>query len=57
MIQRVRHPQPELRLGEERVPLAEHIQLWVPIEDTRGDELIEDADDEWWEDGEDDVVE
>ncbi len=56
MIQGVTDPQPELCPREERVLLAEHVELWVAIEDTRGHKLVEDTDDERRENGEDDVV-
>jgi hypothetical protein len=55
--QRVRHPLPEDGAREERVLLAEHVELRISVENPRGDELIEDADDERREHGEDDVVE
>ena len=55
--QRVPNPQPELGTCEERVLLAEHIELRVPVEDTRGHELIEDTDNEGRQEGEHDIVE
>jgi len=39
------------------VLLAELVQLRVPVEHARADELVEDAEDDRREDGEDDVVE
>ena len=56
MIERIADPQPKGRLREELVPLPELVQLRVAIQESRGDELIEDTDDERREDGEDDVV-
>lgn len=57
MEQRVHHPLPERCPSEEEIFLTENVQLGVPIENTRGDELVEDADDERGQDGEEDVVE
>ena len=57
VVQCVANPQPELRPREERVALAKHVELWVPVEDTGGDELVEDTDNERREDGEHDVIE
>jgi hypothetical protein len=31
--------------------------LWIPVEHPCRDELIEDADDQWWKDREDNIVE
>jgi hypothetical protein len=56
VVQCVRDPQPECRLREEHVTLAEHIQLWVPVEDAGGDKLVEDTYDQRREDSEDHVV-
>lgn len=56
VIQRVPDPQPELRSCEERIALAEHVQLGIPVEDASGDELVEDTDDKRGENGEDDIV-
>ena len=56
MIQRVADPQPELRAREERVALAEHVELGVAIEDAGRYELVEDTDDERGKEGEEDVV-
>lgn len=41
---------------EEVVLLAQLVQLRIPIEHTRRDKLVKDANDQWWEDGENDVV-
>lgn len=46
VIERVCDPRPELRAREERVLLAQHVQLRVPVEDAGGHELVEDTDDE-----------
>ena len=56
MVERIADPEPKCRLREELVPLPELVQLRVAIQESRGDELVEDTDDEGWEDGEDDVV-
>ena len=56
MVERIADPKPEGRLRKELVPLPELVQLRVAIQESRGDELIEDTDDEGREDGEDDVV-
>ena len=56
MIERIRDPQPELRLGEERIVLAEHVQLRVPVKDPRRDKLVKDADDDGWQERELKVV-
>ena len=56
VIERVEDPEPKRGLCEESVLLPEHVQLRIAVEDARRDELVKDADDEWREDGEDDVV-
>ena len=56
MVEGIADPKPECRLREELVPLPELVQLRVAIQESRGDELIEDTNDERREDGEDDVV-
>jgi hypothetical protein len=56
MEQGVRDPHPERGLGEEDVPLPEHVQLRVAVEDAGRHELVEDADDEWGQDREYNVV-
>lgn len=57
VIQSVSDPQPESLLGEERVLLAEHVQMRVTVENTSRDELIKYANNEWRKDGKEDVVE
>ena len=57
VIQRINDPKPELCACEERVALAEHVELRVAIQDTCGHELVEDPDNERREEGEEDVVE
>lgn len=57
MVEAVNEPGPEAALLEEDSLLAELIELWVAIQETSADELIEDSHDERREDGEEDVVE
>ena len=56
MIERVHNPLPESCLSKEEVLLAEDVELRVTIEDTGGDELIEDTDEKGRKDGEEYVV-
>ena len=56
VIQRINDPKPELCACEERVALAEHVELRVAIQDTCGHELVEDPDNERRKKGEEDVV-
>jgi hypothetical protein len=57
MVDSVRCPHPERLWREEVVLLSKPIELRVPVQHSGADELIEDADDERREEGEDDVVE
>jgi hypothetical protein len=56
VVQRVHDPEPESGLCEERILLAQGVELRIPIQDTGGDELVKDADDERRQDGENDIV-
>ena len=56
MIERIHNPLPESCLSKEEVLLAEDVELRVTIEDTGGDELIEDTDDKGRKDGEKHIV-
>lgn len=37
--------------------LAKLVELWIPIQQTSADELVENAHNERWQDGKEDVVE
>ena len=56
MVQCVHDPEPESGLCEERILLPQGVKLRIPVQDTGGDELVKDANDERRQDGEDDVV-
>ena len=56
VVQSVSDPKPELGPSEEGVTLAEHVQLRIPIKDTRRDKLVEDADHQRRKHCEDNVV-
>lgn len=56
VVERVAHPEPEGGFGEEGVLLAQNVELWVAVQYPRRYKLIEDANDQWWEDSEDDVI-
>lgn len=56
MIKRIRDPLPERGLGKECITLTKLIQLRIPVEYPRRDELVEDADDEGRQDGEHNVI-
>jgi len=56
MVQRVHDPEPESGLCEEHILLAQGVELRVPIQDTGGDKLVKDTDDERRQDGENDIV-
>lgn len=57
MVESVADPLPECHRGKETVGLSELIQLGVPIEHPRGDELVENTDDQRRKDSEDNIVE
>lgn len=57
MVEAVEDPGEEGVHLEEDALLAELVELGVAVEKAGGDELVEDAHDQWWEDGEEDVVE
>ena len=57
MVEAVEDPGEEGMHFEEDALLAELVELRVAVEEARGYELVEDAEDEWREDGEEDVVE
>lgn len=57
MIERVNNPQPEGGASKESVFLAEHIELRIPVENARRDELVENSDDERRKDSKENVVE
>lgn len=56
VVQSVPDPKPELSPREERITLAEHVELRIPIEDTRRNKLIKDTDHQRRKHCEDDVV-
>ena len=56
MVQSIPDPHPKRRLGEEHILLAEGVQLGVAVQYARRHELVKDADDQWGEDGKDDIV-
>ena len=56
VVQRVRDPEPEGGFCKERILLTEGVELRVTIQDSGGDELIKDPDDEGRQNGENDVV-
>ena len=56
MVQSVADPQPELCPREERILLSKHVELRVAVEDSCGDELVENTDDKRRKDGEEDIV-
>lgn len=45
VIHSITNPEPELGSSEESVLLTENIQLRVPVQNTSGNELIEDTND------------
>ena len=57
MVQRIRNPEPESGLCEEHILLAQDVELRIPIQDSGGDELVKDTDNERRQDGENDVIE
>ena len=57
MIEGINNPLPESSTRKERIPLTKLVQLRVSIQYSSWDELVEDTDNERWEDSEDDVVE
>jgi len=56
MIQRIRNPKPKRRLGEKLVLLPKRVQLRIPIEEPRRDELVKNTDDQRWKHSEQHVV-
>lgn len=56
MIEGVYYPLPECSPGEEHVLLAELVQLGIPIEYTRRDELVENADHQWRQKGKYNII-
>lgn len=56
MIEGVYYPLPERSPGEEHVLLAELVQLGIPIEYTRRDELVENADHQWRQKGKYNII-
>ena len=56
VVQRVQDPEPESGFREEHIFLTQGVELRVPIQDTCGDELVKDPDDERRQNGENDVV-
>lgn len=56
VVQCVHDPEPESGFCEEHVLLTQGVELRVPIQNTRGDELVKDPDDERGKDGEHDIV-
>lgn len=56
MVESIRDPLPECRLRKECVLLTEYIELRIPVQDARGNELVENPDDQRWEYSEEDIV-
>ena len=57
VIEGIADPVEERDRGEKVILLSQLIQLRIPIEHSRRDELVEDTNDEWRENGEDHIVE
>jgi hypothetical protein len=56
VVQGITDPEPEGSFRKEHVLLAEHIQLGISIQNSRGYKLVEDANDQRREDGENNIV-
>ena len=56
MVETVQDPGPKGMHFEEDAFLTELVQLWIAVEETGGDELVEDAHDEWGKEGKEDIV-
>jgi hypothetical protein len=56
MINSVCEPHPKGRLCEEHIPLTQHIELRISIQHASRHELIKYTNDQWWQDGEEDIV-
>jgi hypothetical protein len=56
VVQSITDPEPEGSFREERVLLAEHIELGISIQNSRGYKLVEDANDQGRENGENNIV-
>jgi hypothetical protein len=57
MVKRIADPLPESHRREEAVRLSQLIELGIPIQHSGRNKLIKDTDDQWGEDGENNVVE
>ena len=57
MVEAVGYPEEERVHFEEDAFLPELVELGIAVEETGGDELVEYAHDEGWEESEEDIVE
>jgi hypothetical protein len=56
MVQSITDPEPEGSFREEHVLLAEHIELGISVQNSRGYKLVEDANNQGRKDGENNIV-